>query len=183
MYTVHYDETTNAQTQKQLDIKVRFWSPAQGKVVVHHLQSYLMGHGSGAHLARKLISVIHDNGLALNNLIMVDKTVWNLLNKLILQLPDRSYGLIDIGTCNLHIFHKAFAKGPQVFGNELSELVIDIYTWFKLSAARREDYESVQENLGLPNHKFLKHVDSRWLSLQPSLQRICEQLRGLEKCF
>ena len=87
-YTVHYDETTNAQTQKQLDIKVRFWCPAQGKVVVHHLQSYLMGHATGAHLARKLISAIHDNGLTVNNLIMVEsagpngnKTVWNLLKK------------------------------------------------------------------------------------------------------
>ena len=110
MYTVHYDETTNAQTQKQIDIKVRFWSPARGKVVVHHLQSYLIGHATGTQLARKQISVVHDNGLTLNDLLMVEsdgpnvnKTVWNLFNEQILQLPDRSYGLIDIGTCNLKV--------------------------------------------------------------------------------
>ena len=33
-YTIHYDETTNAQIQKQLDIKIRFWSVVQGKVRV-----------------------------------------------------------------------------------------------------------------------------------------------------
>ena len=190
MYTIHYDETTNAQIQKQLDIKIRFWSVAQGKVQVHHLQSYLMGHATGAQLSQKLISAIHDNGLTLNCLQMlesdgpnVNKTVWNLVNEQVLQLPEGNHGLIDIGTCNLHIFHNAFAKGLHEFGNELSELVIDIHTWFKLSAARREDYQEVQESLGLPKKYFLKHVDSRWLTLQPALQRICEQIKGLEKYF
>ena len=190
MYTIHYDETTNAQIQKQLDIKLRYWSVTQGKVVVHHLQSYLMGHATGAQLSQKITSAIHDNGLTLKGLQMlesdgpnVNKTVWNLVNEQVLCLPDRSHGLIDIGTCNLHIFHNAFAKGLQVFCNEISELVIDIYTWFKLSAARREDYELVQEELGLPKHKFLKHVDSRWLTLQPALERICKQLSALKKYF
>lgn len=32
MFTLHYDETTNAQIQKQLDIKIRFWSMSQGKL-------------------------------------------------------------------------------------------------------------------------------------------------------
>ena len=189
-YTIHYDETTNAQIQKQLDIKIRFWSVVQGKVRVHHLQSYLMGHATGAQLSQRLISAIHDNGLTLNFLQMlesdgpnVNKTVWNLVNEQVLQLPERNHGLIDIGTCNLHIFHNAFAKCLHEFGNELSELVIDIHTWFKLSAARREDYQKVQESLGLPKKNVLKHVDSRWLTLQPALLRICEQIKGLEKYF
>jgi len=51
--------------------------------------------------------------------------------------------------------HNAFAKGLEVFGSSISEFVIDLHLWFKMSASRREDYEAVQEEMGLAKHKFL----------------------------
>ena len=113
----------------------------------------------------------------------MNKTVWNIVNDALLNLPSRNYGLTDIGTCNLHICHNAFAKGLEVFGSSISEFVIDLHLWFKMSAARREDYEVVQEEMGLAKHKFLKHVECRWLSLQPAVLRILEQLEGLKTYF
>ena len=73
----------------------------------------------------------------------VNKTVRNIVNDALLNLPSRNYDLTDIGTCNLHICHNAFAKGLEVFGSSISEFVIDLHLWFKMSAARREDYEAV----------------------------------------
>ena len=189
-FTLQYDETTNAQINKQLDIKIRYWSSAQSQVVVHHLQTYLMGHATGRQLAEKIISSIQDNGIAFGQLQMlesdgpnVNKTVWNIVNDALVNLPNRNYGLTDIGTRNLHICHNAFAKGLEMFGSSISEFVIDLHLWFKMSAARREDYELVQEEMGLAKHKFLKHVECRWLSLHPALLRILEQLKGLKKYF
>ena len=52
-----------------------------------------------------------------------------------------------------------------------------------MSAARQEDYEAVQEEMGLAKHKFFKHVECRWLSLQPAVLRILEQLEGLKRYF
>ena len=89
----------------------------------------------------------------------------------------------DIGSCNLHIVHNAFKKGLDAFTSSNSEFVIDLHSWFKLSAARREDYEDVQEQMSLPKHKFLKHVESRWLTLLPAIIRILEQIKGLKKYF
>ena len=189
-FTLQYDETTNAQVNKQLDIKIRYWSSAQSQVVVHHLQTYLMGHATGRQLAEKIISAVQDNGIALGQLQMlesdgpnVNKTVWNIVNDALLHLPNRNYGLTDIGTCNLHICHNAFAKGLEMFGSNISEFVIDLHLWFKMSAVRREEYEVVQEEMGLAKHKFLKHVECRWLSLQPAVLRILEQLEGLRRYF
>ena len=62
----------------------------------------------------------------------------------------------------------------KVFGEDLSELIISLYIWFKLSAFRREDREEVQI-YGLLVHKFLKHVESRSLTLAPTSLRIVEQ--------
>ncbi|PFX25307.1 hypothetical protein AWC38_SpisGene10081 [Stylophora pistillata] len=187
-FTLQYDETTNALVNKQLDIKIRYWSSAQSKIVVQHLQTYLMGHATGLHLAEKIISTFHDSGIALEQLQMlesdgpnVNTTVWNIVNDAFLNFPSRNYGLTDIDTCDRHICHNAFTKGLEVFGSSISEFVIDLHLWFKMSAARREDYEVMQEEMGLAKHKFLKHVECRWLSLQPAVLRILEQLEGLKR--
>ena len=91
--------------------------------------------------------------------------------------------MVNIYTCNLHVCHNAFQKGLQVFGEDLSEIVISLYMWFKLSVSRCEDYEEVQRKLGLPAHKFLKHVESRWLTLAPALLQIVEKFDGLKQYF
>lgn len=189
-FTPQYDETTNAQVNDQLHIKIHYWSSAQSQIVVYHLQKYLMGHATGRHLAEKIISAVHDNGIALEQLQMlesdgpnVNKTVWNIVNHALLNLPSRNYGLTDIGTCNLHICHNAFARGLEVFGSSISQFVIDLHLWFKMSPARREDYQAVKKEIGLAKHKFLKHVECRWLSLQPAVLSILEQLEGLKRYF
>ena len=82
------------------------------------------------------------------------------------------------------IFTFATMHSPMVwFGSSISGFVIDLHLWFKMSAARPEDYEAVQEEMGLAKHKFLKHVECRWLSLQPAVLRILEQLEGLKRYF
>ena len=71
----------------------------------------------------------------------VNKTVWNIVNDVLVNWPYSNFGLTDTGTCNLHSCHNAFAKGLEMFGSSISEFVIDLHLWFKMSAARREDYE------------------------------------------
>ena len=88
--------------------------------------------------------------------------------------------MVNIYTCNLHVCHTAFQKGLQVFGENLSELVISLYPWFKLSASRLEDYEEIQGKFGLLVHKFLTHVESIWLTLAAALLEIVEQFDGLK---
>ena len=190
-FTIHYDKTTNKQVKKKLYIKIRFWSETDSAVKVHHLKTYLMGHATGVLLAEKILSSLEDNEVPLSRLQSfendgpnVNKTVWNKLDEQISTLPERKgKGLVNISTCNLHVCHNAFQKGHQVFGEDLSELVISLYIWFKLSPSRREDYEEVQRKLGLPAHKFLKHVELRWLTLAPALLRIVEQFDGLKQYF
>ena len=66
----------------------------------------------------------------------VNKTIWNIVNDALLNLPSRNYDLTDIGTCNLHICHNAFAKGLEVFGSSISEFVIDLHL-YSFSSTRR----------------------------------------------
>ena len=60
-------------------------------------------------------------------------------------------------------------KGLQVFGEDLSGLFISLFMWFKVSGSRHEDYGEVQRRLVLRVNKFLKYIESRWLTLAPAL--------------
>ena len=54
---------------------------------------------------------------------------------------------------------------------------------FKLSPSRREDFAEIQQNLGLEEVVFLQHVESRWLSLLPAVERVKEQFPALLEYF
>jgi hypothetical protein len=84
--------------------------------------------------------------------------------------------VIDLGTCSLHPVHTGLMKGQAVLDFDVDEFTNDIFSWFKLSAARCEDYGEVQheELLESAGEYFLRPVSSR-LSLEPVCCRIIEQ--------
>ena len=45
-----------------------------------------------------------------------------------------SEGMIDTGTCNIHVVHNSFSKGKEIFGSSV-ELATCLFSFFKYSAA------------------------------------------------
>ena len=130
-----------------------------------HIRCHLLYGNKEASLPKTMLLVLESDGPNVN------KTVWNRVNEAMLEI-DRP-GLLDIGTCNLHIYYNAFVKGLDKYANNVTNLVIDLHQWFKLWTAREEDYTVIQNDLGLADHKFL--------SLKPAVDRIIEQWKGLVK--
>ncbi|KAJ3666184.1 hypothetical protein Zmor_001637 [Zophobas morio] len=87
-------------------------------------------------------------------------------------VEEREKKMIDIGTCNLNIIHNAFSKALQCLGSDASDLVLEVYLYFDDQPARWSDYEAIQSNNNLPKHRFVKHVTSRWLTLQAAAKRL-----------
>ena len=56
-------------------------------------------------------------------------------------------------------------------------------TFFKYSAARREDYKDLESLTNETTHFVLKHCQTRWLSLDKVLVRIIEQVANLKVYF
>ena len=76
-----------------------------------------------------------------------------------------------------------FGAALDVTNWELDTIIIDIYQWFKLSAARREDYTDIQRLLEVPEQTFLRFVECRWLSLFPALERVLLHWDSLREYF
>lgn len=82
--------------------------------------------------------------------------------------------------------HNALKYGLGELDFNIDNFATDIYQWFKLSAARREDFHNVQVTSlteSAANHVFLRHVNSRWLTLGPICERIIEQYSALNEYF
>ena len=76
-----------------------------------------------------------------------------------------------------------------VSGKELRDMVqmwkicVLIYTTSLNCHPRREDYADVQQKLILDEFVFLWHVQSRWLSLIPAIERVRKQFSALKEYF
>ena len=91
--------------------------------------------------------------------------------------------LVDTGSCQIHVAHTSFRKGIEAYGEAIENLCIYLFYFFKLSASRREDYLAIQQKLDLDEIVFLRHVESRWLSLLPAVERVKSQLPALLEYF
>ena len=186
-YTLHIDDTTTAQVKKQLDLHVRYWSDKG--VAVRYLTSLFLGHATADIMCDRIEEALKLDNLPLSRLLQVSSD-GPAVNKLLIEKLNKSCkeagspGLVDIGPCNLHVVHNAFAAGlKSVEQWEIEEFLLDIYHWFKYSAPRREDYADLQKLLELDERAFQRYVSSRWLTLLNVVGRVIEQYDGLYEYF
>ena len=64
-YTIQYNETTNVQVKKHLEIIIRYWPNVHGKVLGHHItcKSTFLGHATGAQLAEAVLSALEEENI------------------------------------------------------------------------------------------------------------------------
>ena len=187
-YTVCFDETTNVESKKELQIAVRYWSDSKCLVISRHLQTFFIGKADAQTLYEKINNAISNAKLQFSKILMigsdgpnVNKTVHKLFNDEL--IATRSHGLVNIGTCHIHIVHNAYLKALQAFGQDASDLTVSVYNYFDGWPSRVEEYAKIQEVHKLPQKKFLKHSPSRWLSFHCAAERLIEQWVGLEQYF
>ena len=145
-YTIHFDKTTTAQVKKQMNVLVRYFSETDGEVKVRFLKALTFGHAKAETVAIELYKTVQDLGLPLKHLLPiscdgpnVNKAIKSKLNA---KLQDNfKLKLVDTGSCQLHVVHNAFRRGVQTFGEEVENLSIDLFYFFKLSPSRRENLQ------------------------------------------
>ena len=91
--------------------------------------------------------------------------------------------LVSCLPCNIHVTHNAFRAGINTYGEATEELAIDLSYWLKNSPARRENYINVLNEVGHDEELFIRHVQCRWLTLLPALERIEKKWEVIKKYF
>ena len=61
-YVIQYDETSNSQVRKQMDVLIRYWSEAKREVVVQFLKAILFGHAKGNTVSKAILDALQEAG-------------------------------------------------------------------------------------------------------------------------
>jgi len=110
----------------------------------------------------------------------VNNKVQSIINEVVQK--KRGTSLLDIGSCNLHKVLNAFCKGLEKFRADIGDMVITVNAFFDGCPSLQEVLDA-QMKVNVPQHCFVKHITSRWLTLSTAAKIPQEPWPALEQFF
>lgn len=188
-FTIAFDETTNAQVKRQLDVYARYWSADFSIVSCRYLTSVFLGHATADIILSELLDVLSSFNISLNDIICLSMDNPNVNKSLLRKFNDKmreecGKETVALGACNLHVANNSFKHLLNALDVvSFDEFATDVHFFLKYSAARREDYQCIEEVTQETAKFFLKHVSSRWLTTGPVAQRLLDQWENMCEYF
>jgi hypothetical protein len=90
---------------------------------------------------------------------------------------------VHLSGCTLHLVHIAAEKAANVLPAAIEEILIDIYYYFKKSSKRQDSLGMFQDMYDIDQKKMIKHVATRWLSIDRCLKRLLDNWVALKEYF
>ncbi|XP_071508171.1 uncharacterized protein [Diadema antillarum] len=90
---------------------------------------------------------------------------------------------VFVHSCPCHLLHLAAEKGAQELPCSPADLLIPVFYFLEKSSKRHKEFKAVQACCGAEQHSILKHVCTRWLSLERAVDRLLEQWEPLVEYF
>ena len=83
-------------------------------------------------------------------------------------------GNIIKANCNAHVVHNTLRKLTDVLDCDVETIIMAIYGHFSVSAVRGEELQEFFDFVELEYHELLHHIATRWLSLNPAINRLLQ---------
>ena len=182
--TLLLDETATAQVKKQCHFLIQYWSEELNEICTRYVTSKMFGHTSVEHLMQLTLDVLDECSLLLEKFANISTDGPNINKSLHRKLDSKlkeSYlhpRLLPFNPCNLHKCHNVFHKGITIYGKDSENLTFELHAWFKISPCKREDFLQVafklqsMEYFSKNKALFCRHVETRWLTLFPALEKV-----------
>ena len=112
------------------------------------LKALVFGHACDETVADELWKTLQEFSLPLKGLLShssdgpnINKAIKTNKNKKLITKCSRQ--LVNTWSCQLHVVHNSFKKGVEAYDEDMENLFIDLFNFFKLSASRREDCAAI----------------------------------------
>ena len=161
-YVISFDESLNTELhEEQMDFLVRYFH--KDKATCRYITSGFFGHTRAEDLKMKFEEgIIELEKKKMLQISMDGPNVnWKLYDSIVEKRSENDDypGLIDIGSCNLHIVHGAFRTGVQKTKWGIDGILQALYNLFPYSPAKREDYQKLTGSKVFP----LPFSGTRWI--------------------
>ena len=170
-FVVSFDESLNKVTQtSQMDINLRYWDVDAMRVEEIYWHSSFLGKTGADDLIKHFTDALEK--LDLSRMIQVGMdgptTNWSFMKKLnAAREKDELPGLIDIGSCNLHIIHGAFKIGAESTTWNVAHTLKGAFHLLHDTPSRRATYA----NLGGTEYPQF-FCATRWIEDEPVADRL-----------
>ncbi|CAF1507253.1 unnamed protein product [Rotaria sp. Silwood1] len=180
-FVLIFDEQTNNQNKKQLDMWFRYWCNEKKLVVNRFYKTVTLGHAYARTIRDIIIESFATDGLDLKKLLMLSRDNPNVniaLEKMIdSEMQKQGSSLLKLGSCSIHIVHNAFKNGLLISKWHVENFCLDLYSWFKCSPARQEDFKNVLEEIDSLLEKTILYFSiTRWILMGKVVKRIIKPL-------
>ena len=192
-YTLSIDGSNDNALNKMNPLTVRIFDINRGKVDTRFLDMCTT-RGVAAATAEAIFGKMNEV-LELHNIpwsncvgVGVDNTSVNIgrHNSIMTRVHQVNPFVYFMG-CPCHISHNAANTAAEAFckltGFDVEELAIDIFYWFDKSTKRKSSLEEYCCFCDVGYKQVLKHVSTRWLSLETAIERILKLFVGLKSYF
>lgn len=181
-YTLMFDDTTNNQHTKELQLVLKYWSKSLKRLNFIHLKSAFMESGKAQPAVDVIQKSIEEHKLNIKLLLQlgtdgpnVTKAVKAKMNSSLVNV--RGFKLLDIGSCHDHILHNSLKKGCKSM-ESVHHFCQQVSEFFK-TTSRWLDFSS-RFNVHL---KFVTFFSIRWTTLGPATSRILQYWNQIKLYF
>jgi len=175
---------------KMNPLLVRFFDVNRGGVHVQLLDMCCSKSSTAEALFTKMSDALLENridwsgciGISMDN-TSVNMGRHNSIKTRIMQVNNSIY----INGCPCHIVHNTAMKGSEKFnvecGFDVEDLLVDLFYWFDKSTKRKVELEEFCSFCDQDYRKIVKHVNTRWLSLECAVTRTLRMYQALCSYF
>ena len=189
-FSLATDGSNDSGLQKMNPLTVRYFDVNRGRVSTQLLDMCL----TSVSTAEEIFAKINDTLVRYNidwNLCVafgVDNTSVNLgrRNSIKTRVHQQNGSVYFVG-CPCHMVHNTASKASEAFeaetGFAIEDILVDLYYWFDKSTKRKNELASFCEFCDTTYRQIIKHVSTRWLSLENAVGRALQQYSALKSYF
>lgn len=192
-FSISIDGSNDNDLEKMNPITVRVYNLQQHRVTTKFLDMGTSSSSTAEALFNtfdtRLSTILNTSNPWLNcTSCGVDNTSVNIgvRNSIKTRVLQKNKSIFFNG-CPCHIIHNAGQKAGNVFasqtGFDVEELIIDLFYWFDNSTKKKNALKSFCSFCDQPYRAVIKHVSTRWLSLELAVDRMLKQYPSLKSYF
>ena len=189
-YSLATDGSNDNGLKKMNPLTVQIYDVNLKRVKISLLDMCLSSESTAEKLFQGINDCLAGHRIPWENCVAfsVDNTNVNMgKNNSILTRVKQQNPSVYFNGCQCHVVHSTSAAAAKAFnaviGFDVEDLLVDIYHWFLYSTKRKCKLAEYAEFCDQEYRKILKHVSTRWLSLEKVVTRTLLQYQSLKTYF
>ena len=189
-FSLATDGSNDSGLQKMNPLTVRIFDVNRVKVSTQLLDMCLTSSSTAESIFTKINDVLRNFEVDWKMCVAfsVDNTSVNLgrRNSIRTRALQQNPSTYFIG-CPCHMVHNTATKAAEAFqaatGCDVEDILVDLYYWFDNSTKRKNELSSFCFFCDTQYREVIKHVSTRWLSLEHAVERTLQQYQALTSYF